>query len=77
MTHSDIKLPMVAVYTTNLDENVEAQGLQGAYEPAAHLFYANRLYDCLDGKPKFVDMSKDFGGSGEMLTDHGDPVSSE
>ena len=77
MENSDLNLPMVAVYTTNLDENVHADGLHREYEPSAHLFYANRLYDCLDGKPKFVDMAEDFGGSGEMLSDRGEPISAE
>ena len=73
----DLDIPMVAVYTTNLDEVVHSDRLHGAYEPAAHAFYADRLYDCLDGKTKFVDMAADFGGSGQMLSDRGLPVSSE
>ena len=75
--NSEMAIPIVAVYTTSLDENVHADGLKGVFEPAAHIFYADRLYDCLDGKPKFVDMAEDFGGSGKMLSDHGDPISTE
>lgn len=70
----DLDIPMVAVYTTNLDEVLHADGLNGAFEPAGHAFYADRLYDCLDGKPKFVDMAADFGGSGQLLSDHGVPL---
>lgn len=73
----DLDIPMVAVYTTNLDEVMHADGLHDVFEPAAHAFYANRLYDCLDGKPKFVDMAVDFGGSGKMLSDRGVPISPE
>jgi hypothetical protein len=68
----DLQIPMVAVYTTNLDDVRHSDGLHGAYDPAQHVFYADRLYDCLDGKPKFVDMATDFGGSGQMMSDRGE-----
>jgi len=49
---------MVGVYTTALDE-VRAGGtaVADAFEPKYHAFYADRLYDITDGKPKFVDMA--------------------
>jgi len=37
------------------------------YEPALHLNYQEKVMPMRDGLPKFKDMPKDFGGSGEML----------
>ncbi len=73
----DLEIPMVAIYTANLDEFTHADGLYGPFEPSAHAFYADRLYDCLDGKTKFVDMAADFGGSGKTLSDRGMPMETQ
>lgn len=39
------------------------------HEPAAHVFYASKTISMKDGLPKFKDLPKDSGGSGEMLAD--------
>ena len=38
-----------------------------AFAPAAHVNYAERMIDMKDGLPKFRDMPKEAGGSGEMI----------
>ena len=35
------------------------------YQPAMHIFYAERVMDLADGLPKFIDVPEAFGGSGE------------
>ena len=37
------------------------------YEPASHIFYAERVMDFADGLPKFADMPERMGGSGELI----------
>lgn len=72
---SEIESPMVGVYTTALDElRAGGAAVSDVFEPKYHAFYADRLYDISDGKPKFVDMAAEFGGSGKTLDDHGQPV---
>ena len=71
---SEFDIPMVAIYTTTLDQIVNGGPLQAPFAPEQHAFYADRLYDCLDGKPKLVDMPEHFGGSGKMLDDRGNPI---
>lgn len=39
------------------------------FEPALHVHYGETRLRIPDGKPKFRDMPKDFGGSGELLPD--------
>ena len=36
------------------------------FEPAYHIFYAERMIDMADGLPKFLDMPETAGGSGRM-----------
>jgi len=71
---SDPPLPVVGVYTTLLDDVIEAKRLEGPYVPANHIFYADRAYDVLDGKPKYVDSPASFGGSDQPLDDRGNPA---
>ena len=51
-------------------------GLEGVYapiikdfkfEPGLHVNYAEKMMPVKDGLPKFKDLPKDFGGSGETL----------
>ncbi len=35
------------------------------FDPQFHIFYNERVMDVSDGLPKFIDMPKPFGGSGE------------
>lgn len=37
------------------------------YQPAAHIFYQQRVLDFNDGLPKFSDVPAEAGGSGEMM----------
>lgn len=39
------------------------------FEPALHVFYGETTLRIKDGVPKFKDMPKDFGGSGEMAAE--------
>ena len=57
----DMEIPMVHVYTTNLDE----------------VMHADRLYDCLDGKTIYIDMVANFGVSGQLLNDRGVPIAAQ
>lgn len=38
----------------------------GWFQPSLHLFYPERRIDIEDSLPKFIDVPKDFGGSGEL-----------
>ncbi len=50
--------------------DVYANLLRGfKHTPALHVFYKYKMVSVKDGLPKFQDMPKDFGGSGEMLPD--------
>ena len=40
-----------------------------AFKPALHVHYGEKVLAVRDGLPKFKDFPKDFGGSGEMLTE--------
>jgi len=40
---------------------------QFAFEPVLHINYGEAVMSVKDGLPKFKDLPKDFGGSGEML----------
>lgn len=42
-------------------------GSEFTYQPAAHIFYAERVLDFADGLPKFSDVPAEAGGSGMML----------
>lgn len=42
-------------------------GSDFAYQPAAHIFYGERVLDLNDGLPKFADVPADAGGSGTMV----------
>src|SRR5262245_55819202 len=39
------------------------------FDPALHLNYQEKVLSVKDGLPKFKDMPRDFGGSGETLAD--------
>ena len=39
------------------------------FRPALHVHYGEKVLSMRDGLPKYKDMPKDFGGSGEMLPD--------
>jgi len=39
------------------------------FKPGAHVFYSERQISIPDGLPKFSDMPKEMGGSGELLPD--------
>ncbi len=67
------EIPMVALYPTLLD-SVAHSSIPEELAPSRHIYYADRLYDFHDGKPKFADMPAEFGGSGKQLDDKGNPV---
>lgn len=37
------------------------------HEPAMHVHYAQKMMSVVDGLPKFKDLPKEVGGSGELL----------
>ncbi|MBK1657246.1 GFA family protein [Paracraurococcus ruber] len=39
------------------------------FKPGLHVFYAETVLPIRDGLPKFLDVPKEFGGSGEMATE--------
>jgi hypothetical protein len=39
------------------------------FEPALHVHYGEKVVSMRDGLPKYKDMPKNFGGSGETLAD--------
>jgi len=39
------------------------------YQPTLHVNYQEKVLSVRDGLPKFKDMPKELGGSGEMLPD--------
>lgn len=41
------------------------------FEPAFHIFYAERVMDVHDELPKFTDMPEQFGGSGKTVEESG------
>lgn len=50
--------------------DVPAGSIQGLdYKPSVHVHYGEKVLSIRDGLPKFKDMPKDFGGSGESLPD--------
>lgn len=55
------KVNMTVVYPMTLAKS----GL--SFEPASHIFYAERVMDFADGLPKFADMPERMGGSGEQV----------
>jgi len=40
-----------------------------AYKPTAHLNYGEKVMPVRDGLPKYKDFPKEFGGSGEVLSE--------
>jgi hypothetical protein len=40
-----------------------------AFQPSAHLCYAETVLPMKDGLPKFKDFPKEAGGSGEMVAE--------
>ena len=61
MANHKPKVNMTVVYPMTL----VGSGL--AYEPAFHIYYAERVMDIADGLPKFADMPEQFRGSGETV----------
>jgi hypothetical protein len=50
--------------------DVPAGGIRGfAYLPTVHVHYSEKVMSVKDGLPKFRDMPKDFGGSGDLLAE--------
>jgi hypothetical protein len=39
------------------------------YKPTVHVNYGEKVMSVRDGLPKFKDFPKEFGGSGEMLSE--------
>jgi len=39
------------------------------HKPGLHIFYAEKTLSIKDGLPKFKDVPKDFGGSGETMSE--------
>ena len=39
------------------------------FTPSVHVFYSEKRISVPDGLPKFSDMLKEMGGSGELLPD--------
>jgi len=39
----------------------------GGFQPTIHLNYGSRIYNMVDGLPKFKDIPSSFGGSGEVI----------
>eukprot|EP01137_Pigoraptor_chileana_P012685 Opistho-2@4423 len=58
-----------AVYLdTFLNPNHGPDGkLDPRFKPTAHIFYTSGIIDYKDGLPKFINLPKDFGGSGETV----------
>ena len=40
-----------------------------SHEPTVHVYYSERTVTMKDGLPKFKDLPKEFGGSGETVTE--------
>jgi hypothetical protein len=50
--------------------DVPAGGIRGLdYQPTVHVHYGEKVMSVKDGLPKFRDMPKDFGGSGDLLAE--------
>lgn len=50
--------------------DVPAGGIRGlAYQPTVHVHYGEKVMSVKDGLPKFRDLPKDFGGSGDLLAE--------
>ena len=48
--------------------DVPAGSVRGfVYQPAVHVHYGEKVLSVQDGLPKYRDLPKDFGGSGETL----------
>jgi len=65
----------VAIYPTHLADVREGGPLPDEFKPQRHIYYADRLYDFNDDVPKFKDMPKEFGGSGQLLDNSGAEIS--
>ena len=37
------------------------------FQPSMHIFYEDRVVDISDALPKFLDLPREFGGSGKMV----------
>ena len=55
------QLSMTIVYAMTLADS------SYKFEPALHIFYAERVEDMSDSLPKFVDVPTEYGGSGELI----------
>ena len=53
------KMGLIDVYSTVIN--------QFEFNPSVHVFYSEKKISVLDGLPKFNDMPKEMGGSGELL----------
>ncbi len=40
-----------------------------SYQPTLHVYYGEKVVSVRDGLPKFKDLPKDFGGSGDMMAE--------
>jgi hypothetical protein len=50
--------------------DVPAGSVKGfAYKPTVHVHYGEKVMAMRDGLPKFKDMPKEFGGSGDVLAE--------
>ena len=50
--------------------DVPAGSIQGfTYRPTLHVHYGEKVMAVRDGLPKFKDFPRDFGGSGDTLTE--------
>ena len=52
---------MTVVYAMTLAES------DYSFEPALHIWYAERVLDIADTLPKFVDLPIEYGGSGDLI----------
>mmetsp|Transcript_7558 Transcript_7558/g.30639 ORF Transcript_7558/g.30639 Transcript_7558/m.30639 type:complete len:150 (+) Transcript_7558:26-475(+) len=50
--------------------------LEQEFKPAMHINYAEATWKVNDDLPKFADVPTDFGGSGKMLDNAGNPIAS-
>ena len=71
-----IAIPMVGLYPTVFDKVRDGGALPEELRPRMHIYYAERLFDILDGVDKFADTPEQWGGSGKRLDDRGAPLSS-
>lgn len=60
--------PLMATIVSTYDQ-VEMGPLLTELKPRLHLWYSSRIIDCPDGLPKYSDIPKEYGGTGDTIND--------